>query len=82
MEIKISKKPIDYDKAIRYLEKKVKSLHSKKTDELLLKTKVFDFYNLLSNSKRPIILVGNGVRSAKAIDLFLKLDLKKMNSNY
>ena len=35
IKIKISKKPIDYDKAIRYLEKKVKSLHSKKTDELL-----------------------------------------------
>ena len=48
-------------------------LHDQKTDELLLKTKVFDFYNLLSNSKRPIILVGNGVRSSKAIDSFLKL---------
>ena len=35
IKIKISKKPVDYDKAIRYLEKKVKSLHSKKTDELL-----------------------------------------------
>ena len=35
IKIKISKKPIDYDKAIGYLEKKVKSLHSKKTDELL-----------------------------------------------
>ena len=30
IKIKISKKPIDYDKAIRYLEKKVKSLHSQK----------------------------------------------------
>ena len=35
IKIKISKKPIDYDKAIRYLEKKVKSLHSRKTEELL-----------------------------------------------
>ena len=35
IKIKISKKPIDYDKAIRYLEKKVKSLHSQKTEELL-----------------------------------------------
>ena len=35
IKIKISKKPIDYDKAIRYLEKKVKSLHSQKTDEFL-----------------------------------------------
>ena len=35
IKIKISKKPIDYDKAIRYLEKKVKSLHSGKTEELL-----------------------------------------------
>ena len=35
IKIKISKKPIDYDKAIRYLERKVKSLHSQKTEELL-----------------------------------------------
>ena len=35
IKIKISKKPVDYDKAIRYLEKKVKSLHSQKTEELL-----------------------------------------------
>ena len=35
IKIKISKKPIDYDKAIHYLEKKVKSLHSGKTEELL-----------------------------------------------
>ena len=35
IKIKISKKPIDYDKAISFLEKKVRSLHSKQTDELL-----------------------------------------------
>ena len=35
IKIKISKKPIDYDKAIHYLEKRVKSLHSQKTSELL-----------------------------------------------
>jgi len=35
MEIKISKKPVKYEEAIRYLEKKVKSLHSQKTEELL-----------------------------------------------
>ena len=35
IKIKISKKPIEYDKAINYLEKRVKSLHSQNGDELL-----------------------------------------------
>ena len=35
IKIKISRKPIDYNKAISYLEKKVQSLHNQKTDEFL-----------------------------------------------
>ena len=35
IEIKISKKPIEYNKAINYLEKRVKSIQEKNGDELL-----------------------------------------------
>ena len=35
IKIKISRKPIDYNKAISYLEKKVQLLHNQKTDEFL-----------------------------------------------
>ncbi len=35
IKIKISRKPVEYDKAISYLEKKVQSLNSQKEDELL-----------------------------------------------
>ena len=35
IKIKISRKPVEYDKAISYLEKKVRLLNSQKEDELL-----------------------------------------------
>ena len=35
IEIKISKKPIEYNKAINYLEKRVKSVQENNGDELL-----------------------------------------------
>ena len=35
IKIKISRKPVEYDKAIRYLEKKVRLLNGQKKDELL-----------------------------------------------
>ena len=35
IKIKISRKPVEYDKAIRYLEKKVRLLNGQKEDELL-----------------------------------------------
>jgi len=35
IKIKISRKPVEYDKAISYLEKKVQSLNSQNKDELL-----------------------------------------------
>ena len=35
IKIKISRKPVEYDKAIRYLEKKVQTLSGQKADELL-----------------------------------------------
>ena len=35
IKIKISRKPVEYDKAISYLEKKVQSLNGQKEDELL-----------------------------------------------
>jgi acetolactate synthase-1/2/3 large subunit len=38
-----------------------------------LQEKVTKFYQLLNSSKRPVILVGNGVRLANAEDNFLKL---------
>lgn len=38
-----------------------------------IKNKVGEFYKLLKNSKRPVILAGNGIRSAKAEKEFLHL---------
>ena len=35
IKIKISRKPVDYLKAIKYLEKRVKSIQNQKEDELL-----------------------------------------------
>ena len=49
IKIKISKKPIDYDKAIRYLEKKVKSLHSKTLTALVCFLSSFFLINVLKS---------------------------------
>ena len=38
-----------------------------------LKQKVSHFYELLNSSKRPVILAGNGIRSANAEEKFLEL---------
>ena len=38
-----------------------------------IKLKVSQVYDLISNSKRPVILAGNGIRSAKAQSQFKKL---------
>ena len=38
-----------------------------------LQQRVSLFYELLNNSKRPIILAGNGIRSSRAIERFLEL---------
>ena len=35
IKIKISRKPVEYSKAINYLEKRVKSIQKRKNDELL-----------------------------------------------
>jgi len=42
-------------------------------DALGLKQKVEQFYNLIDNSKRPVLLVGNGVRSSGAVESFIEL---------
>ena len=42
-----------------------------------LKEKVESFYNLVNHAKRPIILAGNGIRSAGAKEKFLSL-IKKL----
>jgi len=50
-----------------------------KTDKSVeLKEKVAQFYELINASKRPILLVGNGVRLANSKDKFLKL-IEKLN---
>ena len=41
--------------------------------DLELKNKVTQFYDLLNSSKRPVILAGNGIRSAGALDKFVEL---------
>ena len=43
-----------------------------------LEEKVSHFYELLNNSKRPVILAGNGIRSAGALNKFVEL-AEKLN---
>ena len=56
IKIKISRKPVEYDKAIRYLEKKIQSFHTKKKDELLWILTHPDTYTAGVSSKSNEIL--------------------------
>ncbi len=56
IKIKISRKPVEYDKAVRYLEKKVQSFHTKKKDELLWILTHPDTYTAGVSSKSNEIL--------------------------
>ena len=56
IKIKISRKPVEYDKAVRYLEKKIQSFHTKKKDELLWILTHPDTYTAGVSSKSNEIL--------------------------
>tara|TARA_R110000824_G_scaffold255422_1_gene444377 strand:+ start:59 stop:1840 length:1782 start_codon:yes stop_codon:yes gene_type:complete len=51
---------------------------SDRSHRAALEQKVSHFYKLLNNSKRPVILAGNGIRSADALGRFVEL-AEKLN---
>ena len=59
IKIKISRKPVEYSKAINYLEKRVKSIQKKKNDELLWVCSHPDTYTAGVSSKNDEILDKN-----------------------
>ena len=59
IKIKISRKPVEYSKAINYLEKRVKSIQKQKDDELLWICSHPDTYTAGVSSKSDEILDKN-----------------------
>ena len=59
IKIKISRKPVEYSKAINYLEKRVKSIQKRKNDELLWICSHPDTYTAGVSSKNDEILDKN-----------------------
>ena len=56
IEIKISKKPVDYIKAINFLEKRLENLQNGKSKELIWILEHNDVYTAGSRSKNEEIL--------------------------
>lgn len=72
--------PLDIQAAV-IDEKKLEGFYPKENDEISyisLEYSVLKTIELLNRSKRPCILVGNGVRLSKAEELFLNL-IRKLN---
>ena len=59
IKIKISRKPVEYSKAINYLEKRVKSIQNQKNEELLWICSHPDTYTAGVSSKNDEILDKN-----------------------